>query len=286
MQFFPTTHPKADKSKAGGIPMTVTEIDTTPAVAAAAAIVRCLPAADLLASDALQGVDALQQAIPAPGSVAVSAALNGSTTHGTILIVLAQEIATQVENGPVGPQDLVAASEPALSDATAALNETFGDLKVEAPIKLDADVALSNARKHDHISVVPMLGNVAVAGALVILLKDGPNPNIRDTTAEGASFEALPNTDSMIAGATRAVELLNDVEMGVTAELGRTRMTVRDLLSLQPGSIVELDRAAGSPVDLLVNGTLVARGEVVVVDEEFAIRITEIIGYDAKKIGQ
>jgi flagellar motor switch protein FliN/FliY len=66
--------------------------------------------------------------------------------------------------------------------------------------------------------------------------------------------------------------------MGVTAELGRTRMTVRDLLSLTPGSVVELDRAAGSPVDVLVNGTLIARGEVVVIDEEFGIRISEIIG--------
>ena len=65
--------------------------------------------------------------------------------------------------------------------------------------------------------------------------------------------------------------------MEVTAELGRTRMTVRELLSLAPGAVVELDRAAGSPADVLVNGTLLARGEVVVVDEDFGIRITEIV---------
>lgn len=65
--------------------------------------------------------------------------------------------------------------------------------------------------------------------------------------------------------------------MSVVAELGRTRMTVADLLSLTPGSVVELDRAAGSPIDLLVNGTLIARGEVVVVDEEFGLRISEIV---------
>ncbi len=265
--------------------MTVTDIDTTPAAAAAAAVVRCLPAADLLATDAASGTDALGNAIPAPGSVAVSASLNGSQAHGSIIVVLASEIVGQVENGPVGPQELVAAMDPALTDATAALNAAFGDLRLEAPIKLDADVALANAKKHSYITVVPLLGNVAVAASLVVLLNDGPNPNIREAP-DSASFEALPMSDSMIAGATRAVELLNDVEMGVTAELGRTRMTVRELLSLQPGSIVELDRAAGSPVDLLVNGTLVARGEVVVVDEEFAIRITEIIGYDAKQIGQ
>ena len=68
--------------------------------------------------------------------------------------------------------------------------------------------------------------------------------------------------------------------MDVTVELGRTRMTVRELLSLAPGAVVELDRAAGSPADLLVNGRLIARGEVVVVDEEYGIRITEIVTGD------
>jgi flagellar motor switch protein FliN/FliY len=65
--------------------------------------------------------------------------------------------------------------------------------------------------------------------------------------------------------------------MEVTAELGRHRMTVRDLMSLQPGSVIELDRAAGSPVDVLVNGALLAHGEVVVIDEEFGVRVSEIV---------
>ena len=70
------------------------------------------------------------------------------------------------------------------------------------------------------------------------------------------------------------MNLLRDVTMGVSVELGRTRMTVRELLALTPGMIVQLDKAAGAPVDLLVNGTLMARGEVVVIDEEFAVRIS------------
>ncbi len=78
------------------------------------------------------------------------------------------------------------------------------------------------------------------------------------------------------AGA-RSLNLLRNVEMNVTAELGRTRMTVAELLSLTPGSVVELDKAAGTPIDLLVNGTLIARGEVVVIDEEFGLRISEIV---------
>ena len=66
------------------------------------------------------------------------------------------------------------------------------------------------------------------------------------------------------------------MELVVTAELGRTTMQVRDLLGLAPGMVVEIDRAAGSPIDLLVNGRKIAAGEVVVIDEEFGIRITEI----------
>jgi flagellar motor switch protein FliN/FliY len=78
-----------------------------------------------------------------------------------------------------------------------------------------------------------------------------------------------------------AMHVLADVEMKVTAELGRTRMSVSDLLALTPGSLIELDRTAGSPIDLLVNGTLIARGEVVVVDEEYGIRLTEITGSES-----
>ncbi len=65
--------------------------------------------------------------------------------------------------------------------------------------------------------------------------------------------------------------------MDVTVELGRTVMHVRDLLALGPGSVVELDRLAGSPVDVLVNGTAVATGNVVVVDNELAVRIIDIV---------
>jgi flagellar motor switch protein FliN/FliY len=65
--------------------------------------------------------------------------------------------------------------------------------------------------------------------------------------------------------------------MDVTAQIGSTRMTISELLALHEGAVVELDRAAGAPADLLVNGHLIARGEVVVIDENFALRITEIV---------
>ncbi len=81
---------------------------------------------------------------------------------------------------------------------------------------------------------------------------------------------------SATGGEGRPIELLYNVDMGVTVELGRTRMTMRELLALRPGKVIELDRLARSPVDILVNNTLLARGEVVVLDDELGVRVTEI----------
>ncbi len=80
------------------------------------------------------------------------------------------------------------------------------------------------------------------------------------------------------AGAQPDLGRLNDVPVELAVEIGRTRMTVGATLALRPGSIVVLDRMAGEPVDLLVNGTPIARGEVVVIDEEFALRVTDVLG--------
>ncbi|NLC58281.1 MAG: flagellar motor switch protein FliN [Armatimonadetes bacterium] len=74
-----------------------------------------------------------------------------------------------------------------------------------------------------------------------------------------------------------AIDLLMDVPLQVTVELGRTRLSVREVLGLGTGSVVELDRFAGEPIDLLVNDRLIARGEVVVIDESFGVRVTEIV---------
>lgn len=76
---------------------------------------------------------------------------------------------------------------------------------------------------------------------------------------------------------TRRLDLLLDVPLDVTVELGRTRMTIQDLLALGPGSTIELDKVAGEPLDIVVNDRLVARGEAVVINEKFGIRITDII---------
>jgi flagellar motor switch protein FliN/FliY len=76
------------------------------------------------------------------------------------------------------------------------------------------------------------------------------------------------------------LERLYDVPVELAVEIGRTRMTIRETLALGPGSIVTLNRLAGEPVDLLVNGKPIARGEVVVIDEEFGLRVTEVVSSD------
>jgi flagellar motor switch protein FliN/FliY len=71
--------------------------------------------------------------------------------------------------------------------------------------------------------------------------------------------------------------MLMDVALEVSVELGRSHMSIADILALRTGSVIELDKLAGEPVDVSVNGTLIARGEVVVVDEKFGVRITEVV---------
>jgi len=87
----------------------------------------------------------------------------------------------------------------------------------------------------------------------------------------------LEGAPALAMGADEAdLARLHDVPVELTVEIGRTRMTIGETLALGPGAIVSLNRLAGEPVDLLVNGTPIARGEVVVIDEEFGLRITEV----------
>ncbi|MGH2887121.1 MAG: flagellar motor switch protein FliN [Solirubrobacteraceae bacterium] len=79
-------------------------------------------------------------------------------------------------------------------------------------------------------------------------------------------------------GAVGDLRRLSAVPVDLSVEMGRTRMTVGETLELRQGSIITLNRMAGEPVDLLINGTAIARGEVVVIDEQFGLRVTEVLG--------
>lgn len=82
------------------------------------------------------------------------------------------------------------------------------------------------------------------------------------------------------------IEMLLDVPLTVTIELGRTEMTLKQALDLQQGSVVELNRLAGDPIDIFVNERLIAKGEVVVVDDKFAVRVTELFSNNNKMSSQ
>ena len=96
--------------------------------------------------------------------------------------------------------------------------------------------------------------------------------------------EAAEALKSEFFGGDSALDRLNDVQLDVRVELGRSRMLVDDVLRLGSGSVVELDRPSGDPVDIFVNNGLVARGEVGGLDERFCVRITEILGRAAEGI--
>lgn len=89
-------------------------------------------------------------------------------------------------------------------------------------------------------------------------------------------FEPLSG-EAAKAGAMQGFDMIMDIPVSLGVELGRTKISIRNLLQLAHGSVVELDGLAGQPMDVLVNGTLIAQGEVVVVNEKFGIRLTDII---------
>jgi len=100
--------------------------------------------------------------------------------------------------------------------------------------------------------------------------------------SEKLELEQLPAGDGEPApvgvNAVGDLRRLSAVPVDLSVEMGRTRMTVGETLELRQGSIITLNRMAGEPVDLLVNGTAIARGEVVVIDEQFGLRVTEVLG--------
>jgi flagellar motor switch protein FliN/FliY len=101
--------------------------------------------------------------------------------------------------------------------------------------------------------------------------------DIEPETETEIQFEALEPATSAVTSDGADLGRVIDVPVELAVEIGRTTMTIGETLSLAPGSIVSLNRLAGEPVDLLVNGKVIAQGEVVVIDEEFGMRITDIV---------
>ena len=97
----------------------------------------------------------------------------------------------------------------------------------------------------------------------------------RKITVRPAEFGPLPEPGEALGG--QSIDLILDVPLRITVELGRATMSIKDILALGPGSVIELDKLAGEAVDILANERLIAHGEVVVVDENFGVRVTDIV---------
>ena len=127
------------------------------------------------------------------------------------------------------------------------------------------------------------LDQAAMADAWEAALREQELPEDPPAGAAGQPAPARPlapedftGSPSIPAGDVN-LKMILDVPVTIAMEIGRTRIPIRNLLQLNQGSVVELDRLAGSPLDVLVNGTLIAHGEVVVVNEKYGIRLTDVI---------
>jgi flagellar motor switch protein FliN/FliY len=107
---------------------------------------------------------------------------------------------------------------------------------------------------------------------------DAPEATTEAPQAREASSDVFPPLNAEHAsGVSRDLEMIMDIPVKLTVELGRTRLTIKQLLELAQGSVIELDGLASEPMDILINGYLIAQGEVVVIEDKYGIRITEII---------
>ena len=184
-------------------------------------------------------------------AAAVSATFVGTRSAELSLVLLDRAglaEAAGVESGLVQTADVL---RPALEQAASVLGAgMLGELR-----EGDATTLFG---AHD-TTVYDLVGETGLAGWFAVSVRPLP---------------ARVTPDSQL---TSKLGRISNVEMTLAVEIGRTRMSVRELLSIEPGAVIELDRSVGTPADVVLNGRLIAHGEIVVVDQEFAVRITKIL---------
>lgn len=144
----------------------------------------------------------------------------------------------------------------------------LGAMNTPAPAPVSAPPPAQTA------AAVPPAEAVAAAGTPPVYEQAAVRP-AQNVTVQPVQF--APLVPGMTTQSETNIDFIADVPLQITVELGRTRKLIREILDLVPGSVVELDKLAGEPVDILVNGRLIAKGEVVVIDENFGVRVTDII---------
>ena len=169
-----------------------------------------------------------------------------------------------------------AESPPADPQASAESQPETGDGQTEAEAM--AEAALRSAQ--EAIAAVTDTSATADSPAEPAEPPTSAPPPIPSTTAEPTSYETPDLTPVPTEPLPRGLDLLSDVNVDVAIELGRTHMLVEDVLRLAEGAVVELDKLAGDPVDIYVNQRLIARGEVLVLNDNFCIRVNDILDSD------
>lgn len=228
---------------------------------AAQAVIPLLPSTTELTASSWEPGD------PMPGADSPAVVTTLSAEESLQVCLVASSIIAEALEGAEGMTQTQALL-PALEAATSALGTGVMENTTEGTVDdlLDSEDWIKATLEADG----------TVQGWLAVR----PAP-VQETTAEDKAQETPegPVTQATATPEQRAesMKLLYDVEMTLTAEIGRTKLAVHDVLDLSPGSVIELDRSAGSAADVMVNGRLIARGEIVVVDEEYGIRITEIV---------
>ncbi|GMA49028.1 flagellar motor switch phosphatase FliY [Alicyclobacillus contaminans] len=155
-----------------------------------------------------------------------------------------------------------------------------GDSADSAPASTPADAAPQAVGAQTPVDAIPSQVPASPAAhgleEAAAGLATAPAKPVRPVSVQSPEFVDFGDSASK-AQSPRNLSLLFDVNLNVTVELGRTKKTIREILELTPGSIVELDKLAGEPVDILVNNKRIAIGEVVVIDENFGVRVTDIL---------
>lgn len=206
------------------------------------------------------------QATSAYAPLAVTATFVGAVTADFALILTDRSFLAAAGGAEQGHSAVVSAIDvlrPAMEHAADAFDAgVLGELREEdaAGLLSDPETAVFELRQQQ-----AMDGGQAFGWFAVRVREHG---TVQDAAA---ARSVQPGAVSSRLG------LISNVEMALTVEIGRTRMSVRDALALEPGKVIELDRSAGAPADVLLNGRLIAHGEVVVVDQDYAVRITRIL---------
>jgi flagellar motor switch protein FliN/FliY len=228
----------------GGL-VTETQTHANLEDAAAEAFARLLPASARLA---VRRLGPAERKVPAANAVVVTFVGKRSADLAVVLRDAGSLDAAAGETTPLDASDIL---RPALEAAVEGLGSgVLGEADSSRSADLFAD---------------PDTAAFELAGA--------------DGFVAWLAIRIRPDQSASRAGSGFSEKLgrISDVEMSLTVEIGRTRMSVREVLGLEPGAVIELDRSAGAPADVLLNGRLIAHGEIVVVDQDYAVRITQIL---------